>query len=87
MLACCWSVMIRMILGFSAADAPEIDGVVHVRDGQELAAGDLFALERDAQIAAWINLYNAVTLKLVLDRYPIATIRHLAGPDHLRLVQ
>lgn len=35
----------------------------------------------DARLAYWINLYNAVTLKVVLDHYPIATVRHLAGPD------
>lgn len=33
------------------------------------------ALGRDAQMAFWINLYNAYTVKLVLDHYPVASIR------------
>lgn len=30
------------------------------------------------QLAYWINLYNAQTLKLVLDRYPVASIQAIA---------
>ena len=42
---------------------------------------DLFALERDAQIAAWINLYNAVTVDLILDHEPVESIKALDDPD------
>ena len=34
-------------------------------------------LGRDAQMAFWINLYNAFTVKLVLDHYPVASIREI----------
>lgn len=34
-------------------------------------------LPRPAQFAAWANLYNAVTLKVILDNYPVASIRDI----------
>lgn len=43
-----------------------------------LESQDLFAIEdRDAQFAAWANLYNALTLKVVLDAYPVDSIRQI----------
>ena len=35
-------------------------------------------LGRDQQRAYWINLYNALTVKVVLDRWPVASIRDIA---------
>jgi len=32
---------------------------------------------RDEQMAFWINLYNALTVKVVLDHYPVASIRDI----------
>ncbi|MEO0426496.1 MAG: DUF547 domain-containing protein [Pseudomonadota bacterium] len=43
--------------------------------GQE----DVAALDRPAQLAYWINLYNAVTVDLVLDAYPVGSIRSVGG--------
>ena len=34
-------------------------------------------LGRDEQCAYWINLYNALTLEVVLDHYPVASIRDI----------
>jgi len=34
-------------------------------------------LTRDQQLAYWINLYNAVTVKVVIDHYPINSIRDI----------
>ena len=34
-------------------------------------------LNRDEQLAYWINLYNALTVKLILQHYPVATIRDI----------
>lgn len=34
-------------------------------------------LSRDAQVAYWANLYNALTVRVVLDRYPVASIRDI----------
>ena len=37
------------------------------------------ALPRDAQFAYWVNLYNAVTVDLVLDAWPVDSIRKVKG--------
>ena len=34
-------------------------------------------LNRDEQLAYWINLYNAVTLQVILDHYPVDSIRNI----------
>jgi hypothetical protein len=34
-------------------------------------------LSRPVQLAYWINLYNALTVKLVLDHYPVQTIKDI----------
>lgn len=40
---------------------------------------DTEALSRDEALAYWINLYNAATLRLVLDHWPVVSIRDLGG--------
>jgi hypothetical protein len=35
-------------------------------------------LNRQEQFAYWINLYNALTVKIVLDHYPVASIREIS---------
>lgn len=44
---------------------------------ETLGTIDLAAYRRSEQFAYWINLYNALVVKLVLDNYPIASIRKL----------
>jgi hypothetical protein len=39
-----------------------------------LAAADPSGWGRDARLAFWINAYNAYTLKLIVDHYPVANI-------------
>ncbi|MFW5686363.1 MAG: DUF547 domain-containing protein [Spirochaetota bacterium] len=34
-------------------------------------------LNRDEQLAYWINLYNAATIELILDNYPVDSIRDI----------
>ncbi len=43
-----------------------------------LAATAVSALARDEQRALWINFYNALTVKTVLERWPVASIRDIA---------
>ena len=43
-----------------------------------LAAVDVDALARPEQFAYWVNLYNAATLRLVLERYPVKSIRDIS---------
>ncbi len=33
----------------------------------------------DAQLAYWINVYNAFTVKLILEHYPVKSIKDIAG--------
>jgi hypothetical protein len=46
---------------------------------RRLQVVDTAPLARSDALAFWINLYNAVTLNLILDHYPIASIRDLPG--------
>ena len=60
-----------------------------------LAATPVGELNRDQQKAYWINLYNAVTVKVVLDHYPVKSIKDIkispglfaAGPWGKKLVR
>ena len=51
------------------ADNTALDGMV-----AGLAALPISAYNRGQQLAYWINLYNATTIKVVLAHYPVATI-------------
>ena len=42
-----------------------------------LAAVPVSTLSRPEQMAFWINLYNALTVRVVLDHYPVASIRDI----------
>lgn len=84
------------------------DGVARVRYGavtgedhrrlaayvDDLAAMPVSRMSRPHQKAYWINLYNALTVRVVLDHFPVASIRDIAispgwftrGPWGARLV-
>ena len=47
---------------------------------QKLSAMDIEALPRDAEMATWFNLYNARTIELILENYPIKSIRKISRP-------
>ena len=42
-----------------------------------LAAVPVSTLSRPEQMAFWINLYNALTVRVVLDHYPVGSIREI----------
>ena len=44
---------------------------------QDLGRLKVTKLRRDEQRVLWINLYNAFTVKLIADRYPVSSIRSL----------
>jgi hypothetical protein len=56
------------------ADRAALDGYI-----DQLAAVPIGTYNRAEQMAYWINLYNALTVRLVLDHYPIASIRDIDG--------
>ncbi len=43
-----------------------------------LAAIPIATYNRGEQLAYWINLYNALTVKVVLDHYPVTSIRKIS---------
>ncbi len=44
---------------------------------KELQAQEVTKLSRDEQFAYWMNLYNALTIDVVLDHYPVKSIRNI----------
>ncbi len=48
-----------------------------------LSATPISRFARDEQEAYWINLYNALTVKLVLDHYPVKSIRDIKSSPGL----
>ncbi len=80
----------RILDGYLAPDAAGVNLVDY--EGLAAAAGDRAALagyldylqaldprdySRAEQMAYWINLYNALTVQVVLDAYPVDTIRDI----------
>jgi hypothetical protein len=59
--------------GVSTADRAALAG-----DLSRLAALPISAYSRRRQFAFWVDLYNELTVKLVLDRYPVSSIRNIA---------
>ena len=48
---------------------------------ETLSNVDVASLDRATALAYWLNLYNAATVAVVLDHYPVASIRDIAdGP-------
>lgn len=44
-----------------------------------LQAVRVTALARGSQFAYWVNLYNALTVQVILDNYPVASIRDISS--------
>ena len=57
------------------ADEKKLDGYLAA-----LGATDVAVLNRDEQLAFWINAYNAFTVKLILNHYPLKSIRDIDKP-------
>jgi hypothetical protein len=55
-----------------AADRGRLDGYI-----ADLAGRRPSQMTRAEAFAYWANLYNAVTLKVIVDRYPVASIRDI----------
>lgn len=61
----------------SASDSAKLDAYI-----ERLAKQDWETLSREEQFVAWANLYNAVTIRHIIGRYPVKSIRsgYLSGP-------
>lgn len=58
---------------FKAAGHSELKAYV-----KRLEGTDVGSLDRPEQLAFWANLYNAKTVDIVLEHYPVASIREIA---------
>jgi hypothetical protein len=65
----------------SAPDRERLDEYLDV-----LAAAEPSRLTRYQRLAFWINAYNALTLDLVLDHYPVKSIKDIDSPWKRKLV-
>lgn len=66
--------------GLAAKEAPALK-----RLRQSLAKIDVASLDRDQQLAYWINLYNVNVVSIVVAGYPVASIRDLSTDPLIRL--
>jgi len=44
----------------------------------DMTAASVDAMTREEQFAYWVNLYNALTVDVILDHYPVETIRDIS---------
>lgn len=58
-----------------AADGPLFQGYL-----DSLHKANIAHFSRRQKLAFWINAYNAYTVKLILNNYPLKSIRDLSGP-------
>ena len=58
--------------GVSEADRRALDGYL-----DKLAGIEISQYSRPVQFAYWVNLYNALTVDVVLDHYPVESIREI----------
>lgn len=64
-------------MDYGAVNAPEQARLQTYLDG--LAALEPAMLTKSAAFAYWANLYNALTVKLVLEAYPVDSIKEVRG--------
>ncbi len=65
------------LVDYAALKADDAERLRAYIDG--LTAIDPRALNRAEQMAYWINLYNALTVQLVIDAYPVDSIKKIKG--------
>ncbi len=62
----------RIDYGAAKGEAQALDAYI-----QRLAGLEISSYPRDVQLAYWLNLYNALTVDVVLDHYPVDSIRDI----------
>jgi hypothetical protein len=70
-------------MDYGALEAKEVPALQKLR--QAMARVDVGSLSRDEQLAYWINLYNVNVVSIVVDGYPVASIRDLSTDPLIRL--
>jgi hypothetical protein len=67
----------RIAYGRWKANAADMTALSRIISQYEAVAAS--TLPRDARFAFWVNLYNALTLKVVLEAFPVRSIRSIGG--------
>lgn len=73
--------------GVTSADMKKMENYLEYMSGIKVTS-----LNKNEQMAFWINLYNAVTVKVILDNYPLDSIKDISsefllqGPWKLKLI-
>ncbi len=67
------------LVDYEAWSANADDEAALARYIADLAALDPADWPRQEALAYWLNLYNAVTVKLILDHYPLDSIKDIGG--------
>ena len=62
-------------LAYGRVTAPDRKALVRYLDA--LSMVPISRYKRDEQLAYWINLYNALTVKVIVDHYPVESIRDI----------
>jgi hypothetical protein len=60
------------------ANVDDADRQVLKRYLDTMSQVGIFSLNQTEQFAYWVNVYNALTVKVVLDHYPVASIRDIS---------
>jgi len=63
-----------------ARDVKLLDGYL-----EKLDKTDVSSFSREEKLAFWINAYNAFTVKLILEHYPVKSIRKISRPWSRRI--
>ena len=80
-----WTKLLQTYIKPGANGLNEVDYKAFKKDGgaalnaylKKLQATDATALSRNEQFAFWANLYNAKTIDIILEHYPVKTIRDI----------
>ncbi len=96
-----WDGLLKTYVHKSASGLNEVDYKAFKRAGhkalkkylRQLQAIDVIKLDRNEQFAFWANLYNAKTIDVILQRYPVSSIKKIKsglfspGPWKLKILK
>jgi len=96
-----WDGLLKTYVHKSASGLNEVDYKAFKRSGHKalqkylraLQATNVKILDRNEQFAFWANLYNAKTIDVILQRYPVSSIKKIKsglfspGPWKLRILK
>ncbi|MEW5820811.1 MAG: DUF547 domain-containing protein [Cyanobacteriota bacterium] len=52
---------------------------IFIYEASKIGTGDFSYFSYEDKLAFWINIYNALTIKTILDNYPVSSIKNISG--------